>query len=74
MYMDATTQVRHLRKVQDEIEMLLAGRPKDDLGSPDGYRALVLLESVLLDEAKPGRPATRGAAVCSHRHRGLVSG
>jgi hypothetical protein len=72
--MDAIMQLRQLRKVQDEIEILLAGRPRDDLGSPDGYRALVLLESVLLDEAKPGRPATRGAAVCSRRHRGTVNG
>jgi hypothetical protein len=45
-----------LRKVQDDIEALLAGRPADDFSPPDGYRSLVLLESVLLNEV-PYEPA-----------------
>jgi hypothetical protein len=43
---------QRLSKVQAKLEMLLAGRPADDLRAPVGYRSLVRLESVLLHRMK----------------------
>ena len=44
-----------LRKVQDEIEGLLARRPVNDFAPPAGYVSLVSLETDLLRRTQRGQ-------------------
>jgi hypothetical protein len=56
--MTAAVYVERLSKVQDELEALLAARPRDDFTAPAGYRSLVMMELVLLKQVKGAREPT----------------
>jgi hypothetical protein len=56
--MTTTANAMRLRKVQDDIEMLLARRPTDDFSRSLGYRSLVALEAALLEGARDERGRT----------------